>query len=77
VLATRRPTVEAVAGDKNINTRRVSYLQQYKQDSLACMRVDVPRERSRCLEQARDSIRAAMKAQRGTLRSPVSDTVEE
>jgi len=68
-LAARRPTVRSVAEDKNINTRRVDYLQQYRKDTLACMSADTTaRARSRCLQQARDQVRGEMKAQRGTLR---------
>ena len=67
-LAARRPTVQSVTEDTNVNTRRVEYLQQYKLDTLACMSEKTARIRSRCLEQAKNGVRAKMKAQRGTLR---------
>ena len=67
-LAARRRTVQSATEDKDVNTRRVEYLQQYRRDTFACMSEETARARSRCLDQAKNGVRAKMKAQRGTLR---------
>ncbi|MDD5469489.1 MAG: hypothetical protein PHO92_01680 [Candidatus Peribacteraceae bacterium] len=63
-----RPTLQTVSEGSDINTSRVDYLQQYRQDTLRCMFQTTARTRAICLDEARNSVREEMKAQRGTLR---------
>ena len=66
--AASRPTLQTVSEESDINTGRVDYLQQYRQDTLHCMLQTTARTRAICLDEARNRVRAEMKAQRGTLR---------
>ncbi|MDD3896219.1 MAG: hypothetical protein PHU04_00010 [Candidatus Peribacteraceae bacterium] len=67
--AALRPTLQSLSESSDVNTSRVSYLQQYRQETLRCMSQTTARTRAICLDEARNRVRAEMKAQRGTLRS--------
>lgn len=64
-LLERRRTLKSVAGESNINTRRLDYLQTFRQKEYACMIGPAGRARSRCLDAARQQLREATQAQRG------------
>lgn len=69
-LVERRRTLQKASEDQDINTRRVDYLQEHRQNILACMSEATPRAKARCLENAQNKVRASMRSQMSILNSP-------
>jgi len=69
-LLEKQRTFRRVTETEDLNTRRVDYLQEFRQDQFACMSEPAGRERNICLTNARIKMRAASRAQRGTLVRP-------
>ena len=67
-LLERRRSVSKSLTDLDHNTRRLTYLQAYRKDRIACMLETPGRPRRLCLERVQNMLNIQMKAARGLKR---------
>ena len=67
-LLERRRSLSRTLEDEDHNTRRLSYLQAYRKDRLACMLEEPGRPRRTCLDRVQGMLQIQMKAARGLKR---------
>ena len=65
-LSRRGPTVRELPKVKDVNTSRIQYLQEYRQNQVQCMEEAPGRPRRLCFERIRNGAKKAMKDARGT-----------
>jgi len=62
----RGPTVRALPTTSDVNTSRIQYLKEYRENQLLCMEETHGRPRRLCFERIRNEVNQAMRDARGT-----------